>query len=117
MKLSGGQRQRLMIAAAIIQQLRLVVIDEATSSLDAETELKVQTSIEKMLGMDTTAFVIAHRLCTLRFCDKIIIMRPLDRLQGDEQQIEYIATSFADALENSPTFAKFADIQRQLIAF
>ncbi len=117
MKLSGGQRQRLMIAAAIIQNLRLIVIDEATSSLDAETELKVQMSIEKMLGMDTTAFVIAHRLCTLRFCDKIVILRPLEGLEDGEQQIEYIATSFADALANSPTFKKFADIQRRLIEF
>ncbi|PIR47545.1 hypothetical protein COV06_02575 [Candidatus Uhrbacteria bacterium CG10_big_fil_rev_8_21_14_0_10_50_16] len=109
MKLSGGQRQRLAIASAIIQHLRFVVIDEATSALDAKTERRVQKGIEAMLGENTTALMIAHRLPTLRFCDMIVILRPASSLAPGESQIEYVATSLEDAYAHSPTFRGFAD--------
>lgn len=109
MKLSGGQRQRLAIASAIVQHLRMVVIDEATSSLDAKTERRVQQGIEAMLGAETTAIVIAHRLPTLRFCDQIVVLRPVSDLEPAEPQVEYVASSLEDAHRNSPTFRAFAD--------
>jgi len=117
MKLSGGQRQRLMIASAIIEESRFLVVDEATSAMDSETEAKVQASIEKVLGLDTTAVVIAHRLSTLKFCDRIVVLRPLSEVKDGEEQIEYIASSFDDAYANSGTFRRFADLQRRLLEY
>ncbi len=72
-KLSGGQRQRLALARAILTDPRILILDEATSSVDAEAEYLIQQALEQVL-QGRTAFVIAHRLSTVRNADKIIAL-------------------------------------------
>ena len=72
-KLSGGQRQRIAIARAILNDPSLLILDEATSHVDNETELVVQQNVTD-LGADRTTFVIAHRLSTVRNADRIVVL-------------------------------------------
>jgi ATP-binding cassette, subfamily B, bacterial len=72
-KLSGGQRQRLAIARAILASPRILILDEATSNLDTESEQLIQASMAALLAGRTT-FVIAHRLSTIRRADAILLL-------------------------------------------
>jgi ABC-type multidrug transport system fused ATPase/permease subunit len=72
-QLSGGQRQRLGIARALYSRPRLLVLDEATSSLDSETEQLITDTLESLAG-DVTLIIIAHRLATVRHCDQVIFL-------------------------------------------
>ena len=72
-RLSGGQRQRLAIARAVLKDAPLMILDEATSAVDNETEAALQRSIEKV-SKDRTTIIIAHRLSTIRNSDRIIVL-------------------------------------------
>ena len=71
--LSGGERQRVSIARAILHNPRILILDEATSSVDVETEVKIQEALEKLVEGRTT-IAIAHRLSTLRNADRLIVI-------------------------------------------
>ena len=73
-KLSGGERQRVAIARAILEDKKILVMDEATSSLDSESEKLIQEAIHEVI-QHKTAIIIAHRLSTIREMDRIVVVQ------------------------------------------
>ncbi len=102
--LSGGERQRISIARAVLKNPRILVLDEATSSVDTETESLIQDAIERLIQGRTT-FAIAHRLSTLRKADKLII---LDKGEISEQG------SHNELLDNNGLYKRLVDLQSEL---
>ena len=100
-KLSGGQRQRLSIARAIAADPKILVLDEATSSLDSDAEFKVQVAIQNALS-NRTAIVIAHRFSTLSKLNKIIVM--------NNGKVEAIGTN-ESLYKESSTYKQLYDLQ------
>ena len=99
-RLSGGQRQRLGIARSLYTNPKLLVLDEATSSLDGETEANISTSLSKLKGV-TTIIMIAHRLSSIRLADKVIYMS-----QGKVLKVG----TFEEVREAVPDFDRQANI-------
>ena len=99
-KLSGGQKQRLGIARALFSHPKLLVLDEATSSLDAETELRITSSMLKLKGK-ITVVVIAHRLSTIRNADKVIYI--------DDSEVVEIG-GFEEVRAKVPNFDRQAEL-------
>jgi ABC-type multidrug transport system fused ATPase/permease subunit len=104
-KLSGGQRQRIAIARAVLKNPSILILDEATSSLDSESERLVQEALDKLM-VGRTSFVIAHRLSTVRAADQIIVIDNGEvRESGSHDQL----MSLENGLYKSLTRLQFAE--------
>ena len=103
-KLSGGERQRVSIARAILHDPRILILDEATSSVDVETEKQIQEAITH-LTQGRTTFAIAHRLSTLRNADRLIVL--------DGGQIVEMGTH-AELMDKQGEFYKLVQTQSQV---
>ncbi len=111
-KLSGGEAQRVMIGAAAIKRPRFMIIDEATSSLDAENQAAVQSGIDQLLAQEeASAIIIAHRLSTVLRCDTFVVLKPVDSLAPGESQIETIAHSVPELFARSEIFRTLAKLE------
>ena len=100
-KLSGGQRQRLSIARAILRDPEILILDEATSDVDTETEMLIQRSLDELTA-DRTTFAIAHRLSTIKDADQILVLE-------DGQIVEQ--GTHTDLLENDGLYAHLWGVQ------
>lgn len=98
-KLSGGQRQRLSIARAILKDAPILILDEATSAVDTETERAIQSSLDELTA-NKTAIIIAHRLSTIRHADQIIVLKGgLVAEQGSHEELIGLAGIYSELWE------------------
>jgi ATP-binding cassette subfamily B protein len=115
MRLSGGEQQRLCVARALIEHpnypKHLLLVDEATSSLDSDTEVSVQKGIDITLDRGMSAVVIAHRFSTLRNCNHFVFLKKLAECNKTESQVAYECGSLEELYECSPEFRAQADLQ------
>ena len=103
-KLSGGQKQRLSIARAVLKNAPILILDEATSAVDTQTELLIQQAIERLMTGRTTV-IIAHRLSTIRNADCIVVLEGKRIVQMGKH---------ADLLKQDGLYHRLSTIQQQL---
>ena len=103
-RVSGGERQRISIARAILKNPRVLILDEATSSVDTETESLIQEALERLIR-GRTVFAIAHRLSTLKHANRLLILK--------EGALDEMGTH-DELIENDGTYAKLCRLQTEL---
>ena len=103
-RVSGGERQRISIARAILKNPRILILDEATSSVDTETESRIQEALERLI-QGRTVFAIAHRLSTLKHADRLVVLK--------EGTIDEIGTH-EELIAKGGTYANLCEKQTEL---
>ena len=101
-KLSGGERQRISIARAFLRQAPILVLDEATSSLDSASERAVQEALDELMQNRTT-LIIAHRLSTVRHADQILVLRDGEVVERGKHN---------ELIEMNGEYARFHQVNR-----
>jgi ATP-binding cassette, subfamily B, bacterial len=104
-KLSGGQKQRLSIARAVLKDTPILILDEATSAVDTETELLIQQALERLM-VGRTTIIIAHRLSTIRNSDKIVVL---------EGKRIIASGTHAELMKQNGLYRRLASVQQNLI--
>ena len=104
-RLSGGERQRISIARALIGNPRILILDEATASVDTQTEFEIQEALERLVSGRTT-FAIAHRLSTLKNADRLIVL--------ERGRIAEVGTHDALLSQNEGVYKKLVDMQTEM---
>jgi len=112
-KLSGGQRQRIAIARALLKNAPILILDEATSAVDMQTEALIQQAIDRLMERRTT-LVIAHRLSTIRRCNRIVLLADgrITAIQTNQEFFARRAAQPAWELGHWPADQELADTQR-----
>jgi len=107
--LSGGQRQRVAVARALLTEPRILILDEPTSSVDAETEHELQLALEQLMA-DRTSLVIAHRLSTVKNADRVVVLREgLVVEEGTHQELMALGGEYVRIYDSQLRPAEAAD--------